>query len=227
MDKPIVHTHDEAQSGKLITERSIRFGKVKRTLTILVIVFALVSWWQGFGNSIASIKYAAVFVNNGIASVLTLKKLNIAVGDELSTANAGSIEMNEERVSNSLWQVRKSVPGESIWSVYRTDIVTRHEAGYQSQTINGLKNLTILKNNIAREKIAHGSLAQNKEYSFLHQDAQKRFAEKIIEANKKLQAGAHLKDMDNSVRLAYLVANAPSYDFLYSLPSQDIQNLLE
>ncbi|OGD31720.1 hypothetical protein A3C91_03530 [Candidatus Azambacteria bacterium RIFCSPHIGHO2_02_FULL_52_12] len=227
MEKQKMHARRDDEAEELVSEEGSRWGMVKSIVTVLIVVGVLSSWWYGFGKSVASVKSAAISVKSGIASALTFGKSATIVDEELSTTGSDSIAMNEEIVTDSSWQIRKPEQGDSIWNVYKAGIGADAGVSFQAQTVNGLKNITVLKNSIPQTSLADNSLSQNKEYTFVSQEAQARYAGKVAEANKKLQSGTHLQDLDTTLRLAYLVANAPSYEFLNSLPSQDIQNLLE
>ena len=219
------HQYEEDPQDILADETGKR-GIIGSVITILLIVAVLGSWWYGFGKSYAAVKSAAVSAKSGIASVLHISKADTADGvltEELSTNGS----LTSDSVSSSSWEIRKSVAGDSIWKIYAQNVQAQGNVAFQHQVINGLKNITILKNNISQDKLAHNSMTQGQEYSFLNKDMQEKFAGKVAEANKQLQEGKHLKDMNSSLLLAYQLANAPSNSFVYSLSMGDIQNLLE
>ncbi len=222
-----MHARRDDEAEELVAQGGSRWSAVKSIVTILIVVSVLSSWWYGFGKSVASVKSVAISVKSGIASALTFGKSETISEKKLSTADSQSISLNGENASDSSWQIRKSEQGDNIWNAYKASIGADAGISFQAQTVNGLKNITVLKNAIPQDRVANNSLSQDKEYSFIGQEAQVRYAGKVAEANKKLQSGTQLKDLDNTLRLAYLVANAPSYEFLNSLPAQDIQNLLE
>lgn len=223
------HNHEEEPQDILADETPKR-GMMGNVITVLLVVALLASWWYGFGRSYATIKSAAVSAKSGIASVLHIGKAGTAdeaLSEKLSTGDSAEGSPISDSVSSSSWEIRKSVAGDTIWKVYAQNLQAQGNTAFQHQVINGLKNITVLKNNIAQDKLAHNSMTQGQEYSFLTKDMQEKFAGKVAEANKQLQEGKLLKDMDNSLSLAYQLANAPSYSFVYSLSMGDVQNLLE
>lgn len=220
------YRNDDADELAVRAKGSTR-DLVRNIVTILIVVGVLASWWYGFDKSFASVKSAAVSIASGVASVFSLGQSHVAVDDALSTAGGDAAGINGENSLGASWQIRKSEQGDSMWSVYNAGVSADDGIAFKKQTVNGLKNITLITNAIPQDRIASNSLSSGKDYSFIVREAQVRFAAKVAEANVLLNNGAHLKDLDNTLRLAYQVANAPSYQFLYSLPAQDIQNLLE
>lgn len=145
-----------------------------------------------------------------------------AATSELST---GGMEANKEISTDADWVIRKSVKGETIWQVSAEIVKNNSDVVSKNQAINGLKNLTIIKNKIAAEKAKNNSLAAGAEYSFITQQASDNFIKKLNEADKQIQSGAKLSDLSSDLRTAYLVANAPSYQFLSTLQIDNL-NLL-
>lgn len=223
------HEH-EHESQDILADETTKRGITKSVITVLLIVFLLASWWYGFGKSYAAIKSVVVSAKSGIASVFHISKANTAdeaSNEKLSTDGSAADSSTSGFTSSSSWEIRKSMAGDTIWKMYAQNLQAQSDVAFQHQVINGLKNITVLKNNIAQEKLAHNSMTQGQEYSFLTKDMQEKFAGKVAEANKQLKEGKSLKDMDNSLSLAYQLANPPSYSFVYSLSVGDVQNLLE
>lgn len=145
-----------------------------------------------------------------------------AATSELST---GGAEANKEMPADTSWAIRKSIKGETIWQVSAEIVKNNNDVIAKNQAINGLKNLTIIKNKIAAEKISHNSLSTGSEYSFPTHQAAGNFIKKLNEADKQMQGGTKLSDLSTDLRTVYLVANAPSYQFLNSLPADNINAL--
>lgn len=219
------HQHEEDPQD-ILADKTGKRGMVGSIITVLLIVAVLGSWWYGFGKSYAAIKSVTISAKSGIASVLHISKAGTAdraSNEELSTGDSSV----DSSASSSLWEIRKSTAGDTVWKIYAQDLQAQSNIAVRHQVINGLKNITVLKNNITQEKLAHNSMSQGQEYSFISKDAQEKFAGKVAEANKQLQEGKHLKDMDSSLSLAYQLANAPSYSYVYSLSIDDFQKVLE
>jgi len=47
--------------------------------------------------------------------------------------------------------------------------------------------------------------------------AAEQFAEMLVEANAMLESGTSMDSLNEDLQTVYLLSNAPSYDFLYSL----------
>ncbi|MBI1755072.1 hypothetical protein HY250_04655 [Candidatus Azambacteria bacterium] len=181
--------------------------------SFVVLFIALGAWFQFSGTEMA-------ILSNLKSNILSLvgsaqNESVMSSGGKLSTT--GGIDV--------LWEQRKSVAGESIWSVYAKMTAGDSAIILKNQTVNGLKNLTLLKNSIAIDRIAAHSLTDGKEYSFLSSVAVSKYAGELAEANKQISGGTALKDLSKNLQTAYLVANAPSYEFLYSLPADTLQAL--
>ena len=69
----------------------------------------------------------------------------------------------------------------------------------KNQTINGLKNLTVLKNNISADKLKNNSLTEGQDYELLSEDAQSNYIDKLNEANKQMQDGTKFSDLDKDL----------------------------
>src|SRR3972149_3889355 len=145
---------------------------------------------------------------------------------ELSTGGAELSEaVNKEISSEAGWAIRKSVKGETMWQVYAEMTRANSDITLKNQTINGLKNLTILKNKVSMESVKNNSLREGVDYSFLSQEAAMNYAEKLSEANRQMQEGKILKDLSQDLQISYLLANAPSYQFLSTMQADNL-NLL-
>lgn len=118
---------------------------------------------------------------------------------------------------NATWEFRKAEAGESVWGVYAESVKGNEEIAFQAQVINGLKNITLLQNNISVDRAERNSLAIGQEYSVLSHDAIMEYAGKVREANEKLKNGATMGDLSPDVQMAYRLANAPSQQFVFSL----------
>ena len=141
-----------------------------------------------------------------------------ATDSELSTGETEfGMPVNGEMAAEIGWSMRKSVEGETVWQVYAEMVRGNSDIMLKNQTINGLKNLTILQNNIPFESAASNSLKEGVDYSFLSQEAVADYAEKLAEANNQMQGGKMLQDLSQDLQTAYLLANAPSYQFLSTL----------
>ncbi len=216
---------EQKSESKVIPSRGFYRKNIKSFLSVGLILTALFfighSARKDDGALLPSLKSTIVsFLHTSSEKIIALK-------DKLSTAPQENTVSENISSPSSLWEMGKSKKGDSIWKIYRESVASNEQITFKTQTINGLKNITLLKNEIPHNRVQNNSLGQDEEYSFIGKDAQMKYAGKVTEANEKLQGGAQLKDLDASVRLAYLVANAPSYEFLYSLPAQDVQSLLE
>lgn len=187
------------------------------------LVFALIAfagWYQFFGTP------SDVFssLKSNIISLVTSSsdEAGVSIDEKLST---GEHAISSAMSSDSTWEIRKSEKGESVWKVYAEMAGESSAFALKNQTINGLKNITLLQNNIPAEQIANRSLAGGKEYSFLSRSAAEKYAGKLAEAHAQIAEGAALKDLSTDLQTAYLVANAPSYAFLHSLSVDNITAL--
>ncbi|MEK7487993.1 MAG: hypothetical protein AAB598_01585 [Patescibacteria group bacterium] len=193
------------------------------TGTVVVALVALMAWYQ-FGGTDHSI--LASLKSNVLSLVNTAReKVSSTFGEEkLSTAGDEGALLEGQTVST--WQTKQAVQGESVWGVYK-EMLADKEIDFRTQTVNGLKNITILQNKIPVERLAANSLALEQEYSVLNDDATAKYAGKVKEANEKLQGGASLNDLSPDLKIAYQLANAPSYDFLYSLSVDNLHSAYE
>jgi len=205
-----------------------RFYAMRNNKTVVaVIVFlaliALTSYqfpaakdraWSALSSNVLSIFKSGVVSENP----MTESELS-TVGTELGEA------VNKEISAEAGWAIRKSVKGESVWKVYSEMARANSDITLKNQTINGLKNLTILKNKISTESVKSNSLREGDDYSFLSQEAAVNYAKKLSEANKQMQEGKVLKDLSQDLQMTYLLANAPSYQFLSTLQADNL-NLL-
>lgn len=197
-------------------------GLIISFVAMALIIFA---FYQSVGvgvHSLSSLKSGIFSAFQG--SVADNKEI---ASSELST---GGNDVNKEIAGNTSdagWSIRKSVKGETIWAVYADSVRNNNDIVFKNQAINGLKNLTIIKNKIPVEKIKNNSLSAGVDYSFLDRKSADNFTKKINEANKQMQGGVKLKDLPSDLHSAYLIANAPSYQFLSSLQIDNINTLLE
>lgn len=203
-------------------ERLWSFLKNGRAMTGVAVIalIAFAGWHQFFGartNVFSSLK-------SSIISLVTPAEdsAGTSADEELSTAGNMSLP---EGSSEGVWENRKSEKGESVWKVYAEMAKGNTDFTLKNQTINGLKNITLLQNNIVADSIANHSLAEGKEYSFLSRAAAEKYAGKLTDANKQMSDGVALKDLSADLQVAYLVANAPSYAFLHSLSLDNIAAL--
>lgn len=179
-------------------------------------------------NSLGSMKSAVI--SAAVSSKqFVLDKTKLSTG---SSEEASGTETNNEEILSSAnteigWEVRKTAKGESIWSIYQNEIADQTNISHKNQTINGLKNLTVLKNNISAEKLKNNSLTEGQDYKLLSEDAQSSYINKLNEANKQMQDGTEFGDLEKDLQVAYSVANAPSYDFLSRISQDDLNTLLE
>ena len=179
-------------------------------------------------NSFSTMKGAVI--SAAVSSkqfVLDKTKLSTGASEE-----ASGIETNNEEILSSDnaeigWEVKKAAKGESIWGIYRNEIADQTNISHKNQTINGLKNLTVLKNNISAEKLKNNSLAEGQDYELLSGDAQSNYIDKLNEANKQMQDGIKFGDLGKDLQVAYSVANAPSYDFLMRISQDDLSVFLK
>jgi len=202
---------------------SMRNNKSAVAVVVFLALIALTSYqfpaakdraWSALSSNVLSIFKSDTASENTMAE------------SELSTGGAELGEaMNKEISSEAGWAIRKSVKGESVWQVYSEMVRANTDITLKNQTINGLKNLTILKNKVSMESVKNNSLREGADYSFLSQEAAMNYAEKLSEANKQMQEGKVLKDLSQDLQISYLLANAPSYQFLSTLQVDNL-NLL-
>ena len=194
---------------------AMRNNKTAVAVIVFLALIALTSYqfpaakdraWSALSSNVLSIFKSGVVSENPMAE------------SELSTGGAKLGEaMNKEISAEAGWAIRKSVKGESAWQVYAKMVRANSDITLKNQTINGLKNLTILKNKIPLESVKNNSLREGADYSFLSQEAAVNYAKKLSEANKQMQEGKMLKDLSQDLQTAYLLANAPSYQFLSTI----------
>lgn len=203
----------EAKHSKILALKNAISAKMAMRGAMIVLV-ALMAWYQFGGveaDMLAEIKADAGAL---VHSARTFLATSFS-GEKLSTGPAETV-VETDRI-DATWQFKKAAAGESVWSVYREAIKGNTEIAFQAQVINGLKNITLIQNAIGQERVDNNSLAADQEYSFLNDDAIMVYAGKVKEANEKLKSGATLSDLSPDVQMAYQLANAPSYQFLYSL----------
>ncbi|MEK7067083.1 MAG: hypothetical protein AAB949_01770 [Patescibacteria group bacterium] len=179
-------------------------------------------------NSFSTMKGAVI--SAAVSSkqfVLDKTKLSTGSSEETSGTETNNEEILSSANTEIGWEVRKTAKGESIWGIYQNEIADQTNISYKNQTINGLKNLTVLKNNISADKLKNNSLTEGQDYELLSEDAQSNYIDKLNEANKQMQDGTKFSDLDKDLQVAYLVANAPSYDFLSRISQDDLSMLLE
>ena len=202
---------------------SMRNNKSAVAVAVFLALIALTSYqfpaakdraWSALSSNVLSIFKSDAVSENPMSE------------SELSTGGAELGEaMNKEISSEAGWAIRKSVKGETMWQVYAEMTRANSDIALKNQTINGLKNLTILRNKISMENVKNNSLKEGVDYSFLSQEAVMNYAEKLSEANKQMQEGKVLKDLSQDLQMTYLLANAPSYQFLSTLQADNL-NLL-
>ena len=211
----------KSEESKTELSKSVRIAK-GTTGIIVVALVALMAWYQ-FGGAEHAILTS--LKSNVLSLVNTARETVIATfgGEKLSTVGEEGASLEAPRTT---WEASKAQKGESVWSVYREMMVDK-EIAFRNQTVNGLKNITILQNNIPIKRLAKNSLAEGQEYSVLNADAAAKYACKVKEANEKLLGGASLNDLSPDLQTAYQLANAPSYEFLYSLSVDNIHSAYE
>lgn len=210
------------KEAKTELSKGMRIAKGTTGIVVVALV-ALMAWYQ-FGGADHSI--LVVLKSNVLSLVNTARETVTARfgGEKLSTV--GDDGSSLEGVVTGAWQTKQAVQGESVWIVYK-EMLADKEIDFRTQTVNGLKNITILQNKIPVERLTANSLALEQEYSVLNDDATAKYAGKVKEANEKLQGGASLNDLSPDLKIAYQLANAPSYDFLYSLSVDNLHSAYE
>lgn len=210
------------EESKAELSKGARIAKGTTGIVVVGLV-ALMAWYQ-FGGADHSI--LASLKSNILSLVNTARETVTSTfgGEKLSTVGDEGAPL--EGPTASTWQTKQAMQGESVWSVYK-EMIANKEIDFRNQTVNGLKNITILQNKIPMERLASNSLTLGQEYSALSDEAVAKYAGKVKEANEKLQGGATLSDLSPDLQLAYQLANAPSYDFLYSLSVDTIHSVYE
>lgn len=210
------------KEAKTELSKSMRIAKGTTGIVVIGLV-ALMAWYQ-FGGAdhsiLASLKSNVLLLVNTARETVTAR----FGGEKLSPVGDEGAPLEGQAVST--WQTKQAVQGESVWGVYK-EMLADKEIDFRTQTVNGLKNITILQNKIPVERLSANSLILGQEYSVLNDDATVKYAGRVKEANEKLQDGASLNDLSPDVQLAYQLANAPSYDFLYSLSVDNIHSVYE
>lgn len=197
-----------------------RFNAVKNNKsTVVIIAFLALIAFTFYQFPVAKDKTIGV-LSSSVLSVFqgSVVSEDTAADSELSTGETETGTLaNEEMASEAGWSMRKTAKGETVWQVYSEMVRGNNDIMLKNQTINGLKNLTILKNNIPLESLMNNSLKEGVDYSFLGREAVADYAEKLSEANNQMQGGKMLKDLSQDLQTVYLLANAPSYQFLSTL----------
>lgn len=218
MSKEQAKPAEELSSGGMW---SVLKGRGFASVAVIALIVAA-GWYQSAGTEapvLSSLKSNILsFIGSGTEEVAA------PVEGELSTAGDGSMLVAS---SGGVWSIRKAEKGSSVWQVYSEMIAGNAAVGLKNQTTNGLKNLTLLKNGVSQAQIANASLVEGMDYSFLSSGAVDKYATLLAEANSQMVSGTALSDLDSTHQLAYRVANAPSYQFLYSLPVDDLKVLYE
>lgn len=211
----------KSEGSKAELSKGMRIAKSATTITVVALV-ALMAWYQ-FGGADQSI--LASLKGNILSLVNTARETisSTSEGEKLSTVGEEGASL--ESISTP-WETSTAQKEESAWSVYK-EMMADKEMDFRNQTVNGLKNITVLQNNIPIERLAANSFIEGQEYSVLSDEAAAKYAGKVKEANEKLQGGASLGDLSPDVQLAYQLANAPSYEFLYSLSVDNIHSAYE
>lgn len=203
----------ETQGTKLALLKSM-FTVRNAVRTGIIFLVALMAWYQFNGTE----KDMFALLKSDTSSLVHSARTFLAssfTNEKLSTVSTDTAVETDH--INATWQFKKAVAGESVWGVYAEMVKGNKEIAFQTQVINGLKNITVLQNGISVDRVGHNSLITGEEYSFLHSDAVAIYAGKVKEANEKLQGGSRLSELSPDLQLAYQLANAPSYQFLYSL----------
>lgn len=197
-----------------------RFNAVKNNKSAVVIVAFLALIAFTFYQFPATKDRAVGALSSSVLSIFQGSAVteNPAADSELSTGETeAGMPANEKMASEVSWSIRKSEKGETVWQVYAEMVRGNSDIALKNQTINGLKNLTVLQNNIPFESAVSNSLKEGVDYSFLSQEAVTDYAKKLSEANNQMQGGKMLQDLSQDLQTAYLLANAPSYQFLSTL----------
>ncbi|MBI5913451.1 hypothetical protein HY839_03380 [Candidatus Azambacteria bacterium] len=212
----------KSEEAKTELSKGMRIAKGTTGIVVIGLV-ALMAWYQ-FGGADHAIFTS---LKSNILSLVNTARETVSStfgGEKLSTVGGEGAPL--ESATTSVWQTTQAVQGESVWGVYK-EMLADKEIAFRNQTVNGLKNITVLQNNIPMERLAANSLTQGQEYSVLDADAAAKYAGKVKEANEKLRGGASLSDLSPDLQMAYQLANAPSYEFLYSLSVDNIHSAYE
>lgn len=208
----IIGNMEEKKSYVGVIRNAVTAKAVVRMAIISLV--ALMAWFQfdaGEGNMFALLKGDTTSLIHSARTFLAS-----TLGDEkLSTEQGGA--MPETDHINATWEFKKAETGESVWGVYAEAVKENTEMVFKAQVINGLKNITLVQNAVPAERAANNSMITGQEYSFLSADAVGVYAGKVKEANEKIQDGMRVSELSPDLQVAYQLANAPSYDFVYSL----------
>jgi len=220
---------------KIISSSVKRLLSSKKAIIIIIIAVLILGFaWNQFtdenmDNSVAKSLKGAVLSALSFGDRLADKVTKLSTGDseddEMDSGNnkeilgIGGAEIG--------WQLRKADTGDSIWSIYQKEVTERMDVSRKNQTINGLKNLTVLKNNIPVDNLKNNSLTDGQEYLFLSDESQTNYAAMLEEANQKIDEGIAFNDLEKEIQTAYLIANPSSYQDLFDMPSEDLAMFLE
>lgn len=203
----------ETKASKLTALKNMFTARTTARVAIIFLV-AFMAWYQFDGAE----KNMFALLKNDTASLVHSARTLLASSFSDEKLSTGSYEAAMETDAvNATWQFKKAEAGESVWSVYAEAIEGNEEIAFQAQVVNGLKNITLLQNNISVERAEHNSLIIGQEYSVLSHEAIMEYAGKVNEANEMLKSGATMSDLDSDLQLAYQLANAPSQQFVSSL----------
>ena len=206
---------------KAMETKETKLALLKNALTqksavrvAIIILIAFMAWYQFNGAE----KDMFALLKTDTSSLVHSARTFLASSLDDTKLSTGSEETAIETDHiNATWQFKKAQAGESVWGMYAETVKGNEEIAFQTQVINGLKNITLIQNNISMDLASNNSLIMGQEYSFLSADAIATYAGKVKEANEKLQGGAHPDELSSDLQLAYQLANAPSYQFVYSL----------
>lgn len=213
----------ETKGSKFASLKNMVTAKLAVRGAIIALV-AFMAWFQFNGSEMNMLALLKSDTASLVHSARTF--LASSFGDEKLSTDLQETATETDHV-NATWEFKKAEAGESIWGVYTESVKGNEEIAFQTQVINGLKNITLLQNNISAERAENNSLAIGQEYSVLSHDAIMEYAGKVKEANEKLQNGAMMSDLDADLQLAYRLANAPSQHFVSSLSLDSIPSVYQ
>ena len=109
-----------------------------------------------------------IFVGLGVSKTYSLSKSNTLVNkDGLLLTERKDDEIPVLTPSAVLWvQGTTYDKNDSIWNFYKQMMISNHITEYTERTINGLKNLTLLKNNIKFQNGKYISPLSESVYAF-------------------------------------------------------------
>lgn len=209
------------EESKTELSKGMRIAKGATGIVVVALV-ALMAWYQ-FGGADHAV---LVSLKSNVLSLVSSARETITRtfgGEKLSTVEDKGASLE---APSTTWEASTAQKGESVWSVYK-EMMADKEIAFRNQTVNGLKNITILQNKIPVERLATNSLTEGQKYLVLGADAAAKYAGKVKEANEKLKGGASLKNLSPDLQIAYKLANAPSYQFLYSLSVDTLHTAYE